>query len=65
MRLGHDPSEASDDEVGRRDVSLATVHDVTTLLGTIAPTHTAVLNPAGATALPLLALLAAALSGEA
>lgn len=63
-RLGCDPTEASADEVGCRGVSLATVHDVATLLDEIDLTRTAILCPAGATALPLLALFAAALSGE-
>jgi methylmalonyl-CoA mutase len=64
-RLGCDPTEAGADEVGSRGVSLATAHDVATLLDGIDLARTAVLCPAGATSLPLLALFAAALPGDA
>jgi methylmalonyl-CoA mutase len=61
---GQDPANAPEDEVGARGVSLATLADVTTLFSGIDLEKIGVHCHAGASALPLLALLSVALQGD-
>ena len=63
-RGGQDPGNAAEDDVGRGGVSLATLSDVSTLFRDIDPDKIAVQCYAGVTALPLLAMLCAALQGK-
>jgi methylmalonyl-CoA mutase len=60
-RGGRDPSDAAEEDVGRGGVSLATLADVSTLFRGIDLGKVGVQCCAGATALPLLAMLCAAL----
>ncbi|MDR2451149.1 MAG: acyl-CoA mutase large subunit family protein [Candidatus Accumulibacter sp.] len=60
-RAGQDPADAPESEVGAGGVSLATLTDLTMLLRDIDLAHVAVQCFAGASALPLIAMLAGAL----
>jgi methylmalonyl-CoA mutase len=61
-RAGLDPDRAPASSVGAGGLSLAAVEDATALLDGIALAETPLLIPAGAAALPVAALIAAALS---
>ncbi|MDR0378884.1 MAG: acyl-CoA mutase large subunit family protein [Candidatus Accumulibacter sp.] len=63
-RVGQDPADAPEDDVGAGGVSLATLADVATLLREIDSERVAVQCFTGATALPLIAMLAVALQGD-
>ena len=63
-RIGHDPADAAKDEVGQRGLSLATLADVRTAIAGIDTGRIELLCATGATALPLVAMLAAALADE-
>lgn len=63
-RLGLDPAEASEDDVGRHGVSVSTRTDVCNLFRGIDLNRIAIQCHAGVTALPLLAMLTAAMGDE-
>ena len=63
-RAGQDPADAPESEVGAGGVSLATLADVSTLFRDIDLERVAVQCFAGATALPLIAMLAVALQDD-
>jgi methylmalonyl-CoA mutase len=63
-RLGLDPAVAVSEEIGARGLSLASLADLKTAIAGIDPQKTALLCYTGAIALPLVALLAAAVGDD-
>ena len=59
-RIGQDPADATSDEIGVRGLSLASLADLATALDGIDSAAVSLLCYTGATALPLIALFAAA-----